>query len=69
MQLITSVRKASVYADGMRRFRAPGHGKPTQTRRKKSGNELEIWLLRLPFSGERKSDAQETVKLENVFMR
>lgn len=48
---------------------ALGHGEPTQTRRKNSRNELEIWLLLLPFSEKHKSDAQETIKLENVFMR
>lgn len=36
---------------------------------KKSGNELEIWLLLLLFSEKHESDAKETVKLENVFMR
>lgn len=42
---------------------------PPKPEGKKSGNELEIWLLLPPFSEKHKSDAREIVKLENVFMR
>lgn len=42
---------------------------PPKPEGKKSGYELEIWLQLLPFSEKNMSDAQETVKLENVFMR
>lgn len=35
----------------------------------KSGNEVEIWLPLFCLQKKRKSEAQETVKLENVFMR
>lgn len=43
--------------------------KPPKAEGEKSGYELEIWLLLLLFSEKPKSDAEETVKLENVFMR
>lgn len=42
---------------------------PPKSEGKSQETSYKIWLPLLPFSEKHMSDAQETVKLENVFMR